>query len=258
MENEVQILVEAAEQLEALKVTLAEQQGLSTTLRGLTESVGNVASQVSMIPDALKLVVTKAEEVGKKIIEAGGKVDALKDGIPSVIERIERSDVGRSIDALTADISGSRDDLMKFRESVRDVENVVDQFRSANDAVISRLLLELEQSRALQEKVDTSVTALSSALIPRLEVMEKLVANTALEVRESAETTCKIMASAIGLLKGINENQATSFKAIEKRLDMLTRQEMSQVHQELEVIVDQIKRQGESIIALSKKKGFSF
>ncbi len=113
------IFIEAAEQLQALKETLSEQQGSSVRLRGLTDTLEQVAAQISKIPAGLSSVLAKAESVEQRVIAASNKVEALKDGIPSIVERIERSDVGKSVDALTNDIAGSRSDLAGAKRHAR-------------------------------------------------------------------------------------------------------------------------------------------
>jgi DNA repair ATPase RecN len=134
VEKEMDIFIEAAEQLQALKETLSEQQGSSIRLRGLAEILEQVATQISKIPDGLSLVLDKAESVEQRVLAASNKVEALKEGIPAIVERIERSDVGKSVDALTNDIAGSRSDLAAFRESMTKIDDLVKQFHGINEA----------------------------------------------------------------------------------------------------------------------------
>lgn len=191
MEKEIEIFIEAAEQLQALKATIAEQQGASVRLRGLTETLEKVGTQIAKIPTALSAVITKAEAVEQRIIVATGKVEELRDGIPVIVERIERSDLGKSIDVLTNDITGSRDDLKAFRESIFKIDEVVQKFRIENDAVFKELRDDSRKTGEVQEKLHTSVHALRSELITKLDDLEKRILNTEKWSEKSVSATQK-------------------------------------------------------------------
>ncbi len=178
MEKEIEIFIEAAEQLQALKATIAEQQGASVRLRGLAETLEKVGAQIAKIPTALSAVITKAEAVEQRILAATGKVEELRDGIPLIVERIERSDLGKSIDVLTSDITGSRDELKSFRESIFKIDEVVQRFRIENDAVFKELRDDSRKTGEAQERLHTSVHTLRSELITKLDELEKRILST--------------------------------------------------------------------------------
>lgn len=116
-----------------------------------------MAAQIAKIPSGLSSVLTKAEVVEQRLVAATRKVEALRDGIPAIVERIERSDVGKSIDALTSDIAGSRSDLKAFRESISKIDVLVEQLRGTNDAVLKKLREDVSKTDEAQEKASALI-----------------------------------------------------------------------------------------------------
>ena len=216
MEKEIEIFIEAAEQLKALKATLADQQGSSVRLMGLTNTLEQVAAQIAKIPSGLSAVLTKAEAVEQRVVAATFKVEALRDGIPAIVERIERSDIGRSVDALTSDIAENRSDLKTFRESISKVDDLVQQVRGANEAIFQEVRGDFSRAGEAQEKVNTSVYALRSELLAKLDGMEKRIVSTEQWSEKSigaTENAFEVVAIAV---KGVGERQSTAFEAQEK------------------------------------------
>lgn len=254
----MEIFIEAAEQLQALKATLAEQQGASVRLRNLTETLERVATQIAKVPVSLSAIVEKAEAVEQRVLAAANKVEALRDGIPAVIERIEQSDVGKSIDALTADISGSRSDLKAFHESISQIDNVVQQFRNANEEVVKEITAEIKKTEAAQEKVNSSVYGLRAELLAKLDGMEKRIISTEDWSEKSISATGKAFEVVATALKGSSDRQSTALQGFQNQIDSLKTQEMAGIRQDMKAISVQIQQQGAALEALAKKKGFSF
>ena len=258
MEKEMEIFIEAAEQLQALKAILAEQQGSSVRLRGFTDTLEQVSAQIAKIPSGLTAVLTKAEAVEQRVLAATRKVEALRDGIPAIVERIERSDVGKSVDALTSDIAGSRSDLKSFRESILKIDDLVQQFRVANEAVFKELRQDFSKTGEAQEKVNASVYALRAELLAKLDGMEKRIVSTEQWSEKSIGATGKAFEVIATALKGVGDRQSTALQGFQSQLDAIKVQEMAEMRKELKSISALIVKQGAALEALSKKKGFSF
>lgn len=254
----MEIFIEAAEQLQALKATLAQQQGSSVRLKGLADTLEQVAVQIAKIPTGLSAVLTKAEAVEQRVIAATSKVEALRDGIPAIVERIERSDVGKTVDALTSDIAGSRNDLKAFRESTSKIDELIQQFRASNDAVFKELREDSSRMFEAQEKVNASVYALRSELLAKLDGMEKRIVSTEQWSEKSIGATGKAFEVVATALKGSGERQSTALQGIQNELEAMRGQEMADIRQELKSISALMLQQGAALEALSKKRGFSF
>ena len=254
----MEIFIEAAEQLQAFKATLAEQQGSSVRLRSLTDTLEQVAAQIAKIPSGLSAVLMKAEAVEQRVVAATSKVEALKDGIPAIVERIERSDVGKSVDALTSDIAGSRSDLKAFRESISKIDDLVQQFRGANEVVFKELREDFSKTGEAQEKVNASVYALRSELLAKLDGMEKRIVSTEQWSEKSIGATGKAFEVIATALKGAGDRQSTALRGLQTQLDSIKVQELADVHRELKSISALILQHGTALEALSRKKGFSF
>ena len=255
---EMEIFIEAAEQLQALKATLAQQQGSSARLKGLADILEQVAVQIAKIPMGLSAVLTKAEAVEQRVIAATSKVEALRDGIPAIVERIERSDVGKTVDALTSDIAGSRNDLKAFRESTSKIDELIQQFRASNDVVFRELREDSNRIFEAQEKVSASVYALRSELLAKLDGMEKHIVSTGQWSEKSIGATGKAFEVVATALKGAGERQSTALQGIQSELEAMRGQEMADMRKELKSIAALMLQQGAALEALSKKKGFSF
>lgn len=254
----MEIFIEAAEQLQALKATLSEQQGSSVRLRSLAETLEQVATQIAKIPSGLSAVVTKAEAVEQRVLAATSKVEALRDSIPAIVERIERSDVGKSVDALTRDISGSRSDLKAFRESISKIDDLVQQFREANDSLFKELREDFKKTGEGQERVNAAVYALRSELLAKLDGMEKRVVNTEQWSEKSVGATAKAFEVIATALKGASERQSTALQGFQNQLDAMKVQDLSEIRKDLKTLASLVLQQGNALEALSKKKGFTF
>ena len=254
----MEIFIEAAEQLQALKATLSEQQGSSVRLRSLAETLEQVATQIAKIPSGLAAVVTKAEAVEQRVLAASSKVEALRDSIPAIVERIERSDVGKSVDALTRDIAGSRSDLKAFRESISKIDDLVQQLRGANDALFKEFREDFKKTGEVQERVNASVYALRSEVLAKLDGMEKRIVSTEQWSEKSVGATSKAFEVIATALKGASERQSTALQGFQSQLDAMKVQELSEIRKDLKTFASLVLQQGNALEALSKKKGFTF
>lgn len=254
----MEIFIEAAEQLQALKTTLLEQQGSSVRLKGLTETLEHVVAQIAKIPSGLSAVVTKAEAVEQRVIAATSKMESLRDSIPAIVERIERSDVGKSVDALTSDIAGSRSDLKAFRESISKVDDVVQQFRGANEVVFKELKEDFNKTAEAQQIVNASVYALRSELLAKLDGLDRRIVSTEQLSEKSIGAAGKAFEVISTALKGAGDRQSTALQVLQGQLDAMKVQEIAEMRKELKSIFVLIQQQGAALEALAKKKGFSF
>lgn len=254
----MEIFIDAAEQLQALKATLTEQQGSSARLRSLTDTLEQLTAQISKLPLGLSAIVTKAETVERSVFAVINKVEALKDEIPAIVERIERSDVGKSVDALTSDITGSRNDLKAFRESIAKINDVFHQFSDANDVVFKELKEDIYRTGEAQEKVNASICALRGELLAKLDNMDKRIISTEEYSEKSIGATGKAFEVIATAFKGASDRQSTTLHEFQSQLDALKTQEMAQMLKDMKVITTLIQQQGAAIDVLAKKKGFSF
>lgn len=258
MDKEVEVLIEAAEQLQALKATLLEQQGSSARLRVLADTLQEVASQIAKIPSGLSLILERAETVEQRIIAAAKNVEVLSDGIPEVVRRIESSDVGKSVDVLVNEISGSRDDLKAFRNSIFSIDELAQQFRLENDVVFKELREDARKAGDVQEKINASLYALRAELLDKLDGLEKKVVSSEQWSEKSIGATGKAFEVIATALKGSGERQSEGLQKIQVELGAMRSDEIAEMRKELKIISSLISQQGNALEALSKKKGFSF
>ena len=241
-----------------MKTTLAEQQASSARLRGVTEALELVANQVNRIPTALSGIVAKAENVEQRIRAAAEKIDALKNEVPEIVARIENSDVGRSIDALSKDISQSRQELRSFGETASSLNDLVQQFRQAMDAVSNAVASEYQRNNEAREKTNESIDALRSELRDSMSTLERGISTSEEASEKNVIATGKAFDLIATTLRGAADRQATAMQGIQSEFDAIKSQELASIRQELKTLTALVQQQGVSLEAVAKKKGFSF
>jgi hypothetical protein len=125
MANEIDVFIEATEQLKALKETVIKQQDTGLKLQGVYDSFIRIADEVGKLPKGLSIILDKAETAEKQMKTSSDKVDALSNSIPEIVSRIEHSDFWKSAAALTTELKSNRDELEKFREVARQFNGVL-------------------------------------------------------------------------------------------------------------------------------------
>lgn len=258
MEEQLQVFIDAAEQLEELKRTLSQQQSYTTRLGGLTESIGRATAQIAKVPEVLGVMLKGAETVEQRVGAVAVRVEELKNQIPAVIERIEKSDVGRSINILVTEISSSRADLRDFRAAIAEVENISDSVRLANDAMLKSVSAEIESIRIGQEGMNKAIADMQAEFVSKFDVLGATVVKSAAVYQEGGAATARALDGVVGLVKSTADHHLALLKRLKADIDELGRQEVAAIRNEIAVISNQIQRQGTAIETLAKKKGFSF
>jgi len=258
VEQQFEVFIEAAEQLESLKQTLSQQQNYATRLGDLTSSVERSAGMIAKVPSALALALNSAEAVEKRILAAAEKVDGLKNEIPLIVERIERSDVGRSVDALASDIAGSREDLKEFRRAIAQVENISEFLKASNDAIFKNFSTELQSLKSGQDKIGSEIALLRSELNEKLAVVESNVTKSETTIKSIGGATAKTFDSIANALKKSSDIESEYLKRLQANVDSLRNQELAIVKKDMAELLFQMQKQGAALEVLAKKKGFSF
>jgi hypothetical protein len=258
VEENMDVFIEAAEQLESLKETLSQQRSYTSRLADLTSSVERSADLIAKVPGTLSLALNSAEAVEKRILAAAEKVDGLKNEIPLIVERIERSDVGRSVDALASDIAGSREDLKEFRRAIAQVEGISEFLKASNDAIFKNLSTELQGLKSGQDKTGSEIALLRLELNEKLAAVESNVTKSATTVESVSGATAKAFDSIANALKNSTNNQSEYLKRLQANVDSLRNQELAIVKKDMAELLFQMQKQGAALELLAKKKGFSF
>lgn len=255
MERELQIFVDAAEQLEGLKAALTEQKDSSERIRTLTDVLASIADQIGRVPTGLSSVVARAEETERKLVLSADRVGALRDAIPELVARIERSDVGRSIDVLTADIARSREDLRGFRDTSTQLQAVVDELRAATGATAGLISNELERSQAVQAKSSAAISSLRAELLGRFDQLQASVENVA---KSSASAAADASVRTTDAVRDLAEKQAAALQRVASQVNKLVVDDLAALRRELATVTAQLTAQSTVLEALRKKKGITF
>lgn len=258
MDKELEIFVEAAEQLEALKVALGEQKNSSDSLRSLTELLSRVVEQIGRVPAGLSLVLTRAEATQRQLVASAAQVEALRDSIPELISRIEQSDVGRSIDALTAEVSTSKEHLQAFHEASRRSQTLVHEFKVAGEVATQKIDAELKATQEIQARTAAEISTMRTELVSRLEQVKAGMDGFSRAADSSAGASANAFSQTTNAIRTSAERQAASMQQVAALLKKLQDDDVSELRQELAKVREQMAIQHKLLEALSKRKGFTF
>ena len=258
MDKEIEVLVEAAEQLELLKETLKAQGNMTAQVRGFTDVLESVAKQVSRIPAGLSAVLVRAEEAEQRLATAASEVSKLAQAVPSIVEQIEGSDVGRSMCVLADVIASSREDLKGFREASSHLEELVKQIRKANGEAVASLTAEASRYRDALAKSDSAFCALRAELLARLDrVQAELEAGTKLAEGSSGATASAFQQSTT-TIRTAGERQVEMLQRVAVLLAKLGDQDVAGLRGDVAKLSQQLTEQGQVLKSIANKKGFSF
>ncbi|MDM0110577.1 hypothetical protein QTI66_00360 [Variovorax sp. J22R133] len=246
MEKELEMFVEAAEQLEHLKATLAEQGNASTRLRALVDAVDKVADQIGRVPQGLSVVLSRAESAEKKLQVAVEQVQALKDSVPALIARFESSDVGRSIDSLTTHIAASREELRGFRSAAADFEMVVEQIRSAGETARHLVATEISKAAQAQERTIGAIGSLRAEVLEGMSALSNRIDKVAGLWEGAGAATANAFTQTTSAIKSAGERHSEVL------------QQIAALRNDVGAIGQVVTQQANSIKVLSTKKGLLF
>lgn len=171
MVKEIDAFIEAAEQLAALKQTIQKQKDTGARLQTVYDNFGRIADEVGKLPIRLKGITDKAEATALEINSACAQVEALTKSVPEIVTRIENSDIGRSVAALTTEMAANRAELLKFNDLCQRLESAMEA-QSKLQAQWNHQLLEVLKKQServvdLESRVGLSIekTSKDQALI---------------------------------------------------------------------------------------------
>ncbi|QQX85264.1 hypothetical protein JJQ59_04800 [Cupriavidus necator] len=254
MQQELDMLVEAAEELKNLKDTLVQQQEASARIKAFTTLLQQVTEQIARIPAGLAAILDRTGVTEAKLVAAGAQVVALRDSIPEIVTRIERSDVGRSIDSLSASIAESRSEFQGFREMVLRLEGITREFQTVTESTTQKFGEQLQQNLEAHEKATVLVAALRAEFLARFDAVQARVDASESRTQRDAANHFKVLDS----LRSTGESQVKLLQHLTSQVVKLGGDEMGRLREEIAAIAVQLEKQGNAIDVLSKRKGFTF
>jgi hypothetical protein len=258
VDKELEVLVEAAEQLERLKETLKAQGDATSRMRGFAEVLEKVTEQVSRVPAGLAAVLVKAEAAEQRLAAAAAEASKLAQAVPSIVERIEGSDVGRSAAVLAGAIASSREDLKGFREATGHLEVVVEQIRVANGEAVALMTAEAGRQRDAQAKTDAAVAALRAELLARLDQLHAGLETGAKLAEASTWATASAFQQSTAAVRAAGERQAEMLQRVAGLLAKLGDQDVAGLRGDVAKLSQQLTEQAQVLKSIANKKGFSF
>ncbi|AQV96405.1 hypothetical protein BJN34_21285 [Cupriavidus necator] len=254
MQQELDMLVEAAEELKNLKETLAQQQDASVRIKAFSALLERVTEQVSRIPAGLAAILDRAGIAEEKLVAAAAQVVALRESVPEIVARIERSDVGRSIEVLSASITESRAEFQGFREMVSHLEAITRQLQTASESGAQKFADQLQQSLKAYEKTTTQVAALRAELEARFEAVQVRVDASGGSMLTAMANQSKVLDA----LRSAGEGQVKLMQQLTGHIVKLRNDEIEKLRADIGKIASKVEKQASALEVLSKKKGFTF
>lgn len=258
MEQELQLFVDAAERLEDLKGALAKQKDATERIRLLSETIGGVSEQIGRLPPGLSAILNRAETAERRIDAACGRVEELRDSIPALVTKIEQSDVGRSIDALKADIAASREDIRTFREASTQLQELVQKVGSSNQAVAELISAEFEKTQEVQAKASAASASLRAEMLARFDQLQVVFERAERLAESSAGASANAFSQTTSAIRGAGDKQAEMLQQMVALLKRFGDNDMSGLRHEVGELKALLTTQAKAIEVLSKKKGITF
>lgn len=184
MAKEIDAFIEATEQLTALKQTIQKQKDTGTKLQSVYDSFGRIADEVGKLPIKLKGILDRADATALEISSACAKVETLTRAVPDIVARIENSDIGRSVAALTSEMTANRAELSKFADFSQRLEAALETQSSLQDQwhqkISTALAIQSESIVDFESRIGLGVEKLT-------ETQDLIIKNfEAFETRQSA------------------------------------------------------------------------
>lgn len=258
MHKELEVLVEAAEQLERLKETLKAQSDATTRVRGFTDVLEKVAEQISRVPAGLSNVLARAEAAELRLAAAALEAAKLAAAVPSIVERIEGSDVGRSMGALTDAIAASREYLKGSWEASGHIELVAQQVQAANAEAILLITAEASRYGDSLAKSEATGAAVHAELLARLDQLRARIDTSAKLSEASTGATANAFQQSTIAIRAAGERQAEMLQRVAALLAKLGEQDVAALRADVAKLSQQLTEQGQVLKAIANKKGFSF
>ena len=258
MEKELEIFVEAAEQLEALKSALAEQKNASDHLRAFTDTLSRVADQIARIPTGLSAILVRAEASQQRVAATAIQVEALRDSIPELVARIEQSDVGRSMEVLAAEIATSKEHLLNLHEVSRHAQTLVEEFKVSGELATNRIDAELKATQEVHSKTAADISFMRSEISARLDQVNMGMGKIANAADSSSGAAANAFSQTTTAIRTSAERQGELLQQVAGVLKKLRDDDVAELRQELRQVREQLASQHKLLEALSKRKGFTF
>lgn len=297
MEKDLELFVQAAEQLEDLRAHLEAQKGSSERLKELTVAVGKIADQVGRLPAAMESIIERATLTEDRLNASAQQFQEFRDSFPSIVEKLENSDYGQAISSLFDSIEQLRAEHLRTRGDAASIQSIAgDVAESASvlakgvDESLQKLLdvqvrtnadmatvreqleskidrlTELVQSVASQSKDDTkSATARQdqffSVLTTSTEAVERLaekVQAASAQAAANASATAASQEQLVSYLKTNSELQMSLVKGLMNTIEDMRRSDVVALRAQVTDLEGKLDAQTDTLKKLTSKKGIFF
>lgn len=256
MDQEHELFLQAAEQLQELKLELEQQQAASTRLQELVSGVDRLAGAIGKLPTELGTVVQKAEQVEQRLLVAVREVEGLRQSIPEIVQKIEESDYGKSIASLLSEVATARDDLQGIRESAAAVRDAADLVRASSSSLANEVNAGLLRISESQVNLLHGVQSLNARIDTKFgDVLSKMEQMSA---KQGADATAAItgFSHVSGAMRSIAERQVQIAKDHKSLLSDLKATDITAIKSLLVSVNEKLDSHAQLLDGLAKKKGF--
>lgn len=297
MEKDLELFVQAAEQLEDLKTHLEAQKGSSERLKELTVAVGKIADQLGRLPAAIEPIIERAKLTEDRLNASAQQFQEFRDSFPSIVEKLENSDYGKaisslfdSIEQLRAEHVRARGDAVSIQSIAGDVAESVSVLVKGVDESLQKLLdvqvrtnadmaslreqlgskidrlTEMVQSVSSQTQADAKSAIARQdqffgVLTTSTEAAERLaekVQSASVQAAANASATAASQEQLVNYLKTNSELQMSLVKGLMNTIEELRRSDVVALRAQVTDLQGKLDAQTETLKKLSSKKGIFF
>lgn len=270
MAKEIDAFIEATEQLTALKQTIQKQKETGTKLQTVYDNFGRIADEVGKLPSKLKGILDKADASVLEMSSACVKVEALGKSVPDIVARIENSDIGRSVAALTSEMAANRAELSKFAEFSQRFERSLETqsklqaqwyeqtsiaMKEQSERIVdfeSRIGLSIEKLVENQTLIIKNIKAFEAQQSTVNDLLVQAIAAVRTKQSDSEQGLSKLISSVLTSHGTVLEKISNAYKEIAKSTNG-TNESLTNIRlQEMEMLNKIVTEMGEQDKVLSK------
>lgn len=243
--NEVSLV---AEEIKALQQRIQQYAESSKRLDGVCGSLQELSRSVSKMQELFGFQLGKSSEAAERLGEITASVERLTDSIPSVVQRIEASDIAKASSEFTDSLAQLREIIATSQQEVGNTQAALVAERRQTEATLREMGERTDKAIATIGKLSSDLATVVTTAAQHSQLLQLmnqvLMQNVATPIAEQTRALAAIQTR-------VEEFQ----KGTEKSVDGMAKLSSQLLHG-LAEIRTQLQFQGEQIEVMKSKKGF--
>lgn len=258
MEKELDFLLQSFEQLEELKNELKNQQAASEHLKSVTAALAGVSKQIGSFPAAFQKVVERAASTEGQLKAASASAQNLMESVPAIIERIERSDFGKSISLLSKEISTARAEVNQLRSMISEVHVVASSITDSAELAYKKVDESIQGLLDVNSRILSELNGVRLDFNHKLKVLASVCASQTEKLDKGLSDTVAAYSQLESRVIKTSENQEVVLGKIVEMMENMKSTDLLALSSQVSELLRKSDEQAQVIKSISSKKGFLF